>query len=88
MTAERVPAPRPCRACGVELRFARTADGKIMPLEAAKVVVYSVAETPDLVGHVEPTLADRLEGFVAHWNRCPKADAFRNRKAARASADE
>lgn len=91
--SDALPTPRPCRRCGTALVFARTAEGKVMPLDAKPVTVYVTTTQVDLLGASELTRGDRINGHVAHWVTCPHADAFRASgrgppKGARPSADE
>lgn len=91
--SDALPSPRPCRLCGVPLIFARTAEGKVMPLDAKATTVYVTTDQIDLLGKTELTLGDRIAGHVSHWVTCTNADAFRTSgrgppKGARQSADE
>ena len=73
-------APRPCQACGKPLLFARTADGKHMPLDAAETEVFVVGEQIGLLGERELALIDRVRGHVTHFATCPNAGTFRRPK--------
>lgn len=58
---------RPCRACGAPLIFAKTPEGKTVPLDKS-APVYLVAETGLAIR------ANRC--FVSHFKSCPKASEF------------
>ena len=53
-----------CKGCGANIQWVKTAKGKIMPCNLAKVVIV----TKD--GKV-------VSGFTSHFATCPKADKFR-----------
>ena len=77
-----LPAPRACAGCGKPILFARTQDGKIMPLDQTETEIFVVAEQTGLLGERELTLIDRVRGHVTHFATCPKAATFRRRKTA------
>lgn len=79
-----------CRSCGQPIRWAITADGKRMPLDANPTpdgnLVASVVKTaggeelrvrpymPDLERLADGTLRNR---WSSHFRTCPQADAHR-----------
>lgn len=60
-----------CRSCQAEIVWARTVNGKPMPLDAAAVSVFVVEEG----------VARMVKGHVSHFATCPNGPA--HRKAAR-----
>ncbi len=63
---------RQCRACGVPLKFVKTAEGKIVPLDL-RAPVFMINIKAD-----GSELATRAEkGFhVSHYSTCSKASQF------------
>lgn len=61
---------RPCNACGAEITFVRTPQGKALPVDGPELVLVTDA------GEV-------VRGRRAHFASCPKADEFRKRTAAK-----
>lgn len=60
---------RPCRSCGVELIFAKTADGKTVPVDARQHPIYRIVATGG--GNY---LAERIESArISHFVTCPNA---------------
>ena len=65
---------RPCKSCGVALRFARGPNGKAIPLQ--KIArVYQVHVGPDGEEEARPL---EVEGTVyfSHFAACPEASRF------------
>lgn len=59
--------PRPCKKCGAMIRFAKTANGKPMPLDAEPRRMWLMqGET------VEPVMV-----YETHFATCPNAQEFR-----------
>lgn len=60
-----------CKGCGAPIMWIATRDGKKMPLDVAKKVVYVIESdgVPRLV-----------RGHESHFATCPKANTFRKRK--------
>ena len=73
-----------CKACGAEIRFLNTSEGKLMPVNAEAV---SYEPDPNGLftllgpgGHIERgrlAVAGSRIGYVPHWVTCPDADRFR-----------
>jgi len=76
-----------CRACGAEIMFIKTRNGKTMPVDAQ-----SMWFVPDLSGKClyvlpdgttmhgvpgKPDDPDRHIGYISHFATCPEADRFR-----------
>lgn len=53
----------PCKACGAEIVFLRTAAGKLMPVDAETVSPEDTEYEPE-------------SGHVSHFKTCPKANEF------------
>lgn len=79
-----------CRSCGAEIRWARTATGRPMPLDAEPVADGNVAFTgrsvrdargfaaPEVRVESQPPMFDNDEPrYVAHFVTCPNADEWR-----------
>lgn len=66
---------RRCKACGCPLRFVKTKDGKVIPLDV-RSPVYEVQK--DLTGQEIATPA--VEAYVSHFSTCPKSDEFSKTK--------
>lgn len=59
-----------CRACGAKILWARTAAGKIIPLDAC----------PIANGNMRREMLDGSElRYLSHFATCPNADRFRRR---------
>ena len=70
------PVQRRCRGCNKTLLFAKTSEGKIIPLDLS-APVYKL-ET-DMTGVM---VAVRVDAYVTHFASCPKADEFSKGKKA------
>jgi hypothetical protein len=68
---------RSCRACQTPLRFVKTEEGKIIPLDK-RAPVYEVVA--DLTGQVVARRAYSI--YVSHFSTCPKANDFSASKKA------
>lgn len=79
-----------CRSCGAEVRWAHTANGRAMPLDAEPVpdgnVVYTgrdvrndrgVARPEVRVEAQPPMFDDGQPRYVSHFATCPNADQWR-----------
>ncbi len=75
-----------CRDCGAELKFIRTAQGKLLPCEAKPV---TVTHPPEMLvtqegGVFKYDFGDGLDSerkyYRPHWGNCPGADRFRKKK--------
>ena len=80
---------RRCRACGQEIRWIRTTEGKSMPCDPQPVrywrqarargkVVTPAGEVISCVFVGEPRDATGV-GYVPHWATCTRPDIFRER---------
>lgn len=61
---------RPCKGCGKSLIFAKTAEGKIVPLDPVPPT-YRIER--DMLGE---EIAVRSDAVVSHFATCPRADQF------------
>jgi len=66
-----------CRGCGADIIFARTAQGALMPLNAATTKIATVARVPNEV--ITPRVIELVVGHVPHHITCPKADEYRGK---------
>lgn len=70
----------PCRSCGAPIRWARTAAGKHIPLDATPTPDGNVLLTEDgvatVVGGLHVWPPDALR-WTAHFATCPNADEHR-----------
>ena len=76
-----------CKSCGQQILFMKTANGKMMPVNA-KPVTYELDPHGSftLLGPGGVTERGRLvvagsrTGYVPHWVTCPDADKYRRRR--------
>lgn len=74
-----------CRGCGRAIIWARTGDGKMIPLDPRAVVMQVTGYSADPAGEVTElkvgTHRTGLAGhcFVSHFSTCPKAAEFSGR---------
>lgn len=61
-------APRPCRACGTMIFFAKTTAGRGIPLDAKPIGGFTVNEAGE---------AQRITMHRTHFETCPQAEQFR-----------
>ena len=61
---------RPCKACGTPLRFLRTSEGKIIPLDL-RAPVFAVYQEG---GEWKCALID--DAYASHFATCSKASEF------------
>ena len=73
-----------CKSCGAEIRFLNTAEGKLMPVNAAIVTYEIEAGGPTTFlgpgGYIERgrmIVGGSRIGYIPHWCTCPDADRFR-----------
>lgn len=84
-----------CRACGAEIGFIKTKNGKTIPVNPEQIQILKMSSadgvyvTPDgEVVHGKPcsecTNAGKTEqwdvGYISHFATCPEADKFRKRR--------
>lgn len=61
-----------CKGCGAGIRFARTAKGKMMPLDVKPRTFFKIETDWEGKDHL------RVEqGFVSHFETCPKSKQFK-----------
>lgn len=70
----------PCRGCARPIVFARTADGKTIPLDP-RPPIYLVTQVDGEASAVRDTLITTTDGaetshMVTHFATCPKAAEF------------
>jgi hypothetical protein len=66
---------RPCKKCGKDIIFAKTAKGKLVPLDTT-VSVFMAQPSVDEEGR-ESWNAEFIQGaYVSHFSTCPAADEF------------
>lgn len=64
-----------CKGCGKEITWAKTRDGKTIPLDGRPPIYRMWTEgTPDILCEIDPTRA------VTHFATCPKANDFSGSK--------
>lgn len=69
-----------CRGCGRKILWARTSDGKPIPLDAiAPVYLVAEVESPERGDNLTATRAHNA--YVSHFVTCPQRDQFRKPKA-------
>ena len=78
-----------CRACGAEIIWIKTLNGKSMPCDATPIYYRLNSESKEKIVTSKGVVvsADRVSdpgvaygtGFVPHWSTCPDADKFRKR---------
>lgn len=68
---------RLCSKCPARILWAKTVNGKMMPLDAKPEKRYSVRQ--DQNGE---WVAEAVAVYTPHWSTCPKADEFRKPKEA------
>ena len=62
-----------CKACGAEIVWAKTTNGKAMPLDARpERRAVSSLDPDDFVVQIVLT-------WMPHWTTCPQADQFRKK---------
>lgn len=59
--------PVVCRGCGIYIEFIKMKSGKFMPVEPLPIKVITKN------GQV-------VDGYIPHWQKCPKAGTFRKAK--------
>jgi len=74
----------PCKGCGKPIMFARTSDGKTIPLDP-RPPVYLVTEnadgaTCDRIGPGQSLFGHPMATMVSHFATCPKASQFSGSK--------
>jgi hypothetical protein len=70
--------PVRCSSCHAPIFFAKTAAGRLMPLNATPVEVVGKWTIENGVAHYRGIDFQGI-GFVAHWTTCPDAGKFRRR---------
>jgi len=65
-----------CKGCGAEIRWAKTADGKFIPLQNCKHV-YELKRTKD---RGDTAIKYHLPMWISHFLTCPKANDFSGSK--------
>lgn len=71
-----------CRSCGAPMRWARTSNGKAMPLDAEPddtgnvVIIDGHAETHISAGRAEE-VRPGMPRYMPHHATCPQADDWR-----------
>jgi hypothetical protein len=70
-----------CKGCGRKILWARTEDGKAIPLDAV-APVYEVAAVESAERGDSLVARRAKECFVSHFVTCPKRDEFRKPKKA------
>ena len=83
----------PCRACGAELLFIKTQNGKTIPCDAESRRFYACEDGKELFvladgrvkrGRTVPMELDGADiGFISHFATCPEADKFRKPRKSR-----
>ena len=53
-----------CKACGAEIKFIRTENGRQMPVDIKPITVIT-------------SLGKTIKAWTPHWASCPKAEKFR-----------
>jgi hypothetical protein len=79
-----VKATARCRRCGAPIGFARTANGKMMPLDPEPVEDGNVfvVEAPGSVTAIVASKANPTppgEPHLSHFATCPAAESFRRK---------
>lgn len=76
-----------CRGCGAAILWARTPQGRSMPVDPLPVSVVLDREGPLSVvlagGEVARAALDqrsRVQGWIPHWNTCQCPQRFRRKK--------
>lgn len=64
-----------CRSCGAPIVFAKTAAGRLMPIDALEVSGFAVDVTTD-----PPTLIEQVKVHQSHFATCPNADQHRKKR--------
>jgi hypothetical protein len=74
-----------CKGCNQEIFFARTATGRLIPLDATSLVYETASVDANGTHHV----VIRRFAWVSHFRTCPKATEFsRSRSAQPATTTE
>lgn len=71
-----------CRSCGAEIRWARTENGRNMPIEKdpnGNIVLEDGGSAP-LAVVVPPDVAPERTRWISHFAKCPNAAAHRKKK--------
>lgn len=70
-----------CKACGAEIIWKKTVEGKNMPLDAKprKMAVLEAAFAHGVEIKAEPCVKI-VDAYTTHWETCPEADRFRRSK--------
>lgn len=67
----------PCKGCGKPIVWARTPDGKRIPLDPRPpVYLWSANETEDGYACFRADKTESTAYFVSHFATCPKANDF------------
>ena len=69
---DRRPKLVPCKGCGQMIFFARTATGRMIPLDASSLVY----ETASVDANGTPNVTIRRHAWVSHFRTCSKASEF------------
>ena len=81
----------PCRGCGQEIAFIKTAKGKTMPVNP-EAVYFIPAGGPNTYVMVDGSIQRGREpdtedwgkpaqiGYISHFATCPAADSFRGKR--------
>lgn len=64
-----------CRGCGKEMVWAKTADGRAIPIDLRPVIYRIIGPGPNYAAARVPT----GEYAVSHFATCPKASEFSSR---------
>lgn len=78
-----------CRGCRAPIRWEKTKNGKGMPLDPeprddGSVVIRELAGGAVRIAHVlhaDEAPFDGEKRYRVHWDACPKAEKFRQKKA-------
>lgn len=75
-----------CRACGCVIRWAKSENGRPIPLDIAPAADGNIVIRPGPIAHVlkkdeEPTAAT----FKSHFATCPERDRFKKPRPAEAA---
>lgn len=68
---------KPCDGCHKPMIWARTPEGKWVPLDPTPPV-YTVVPIKGADGYPRPEAARNMLAFVSHFVTCPKRDQFKN----------
>jgi hypothetical protein len=69
-----------CRSCNAPIRWARTAQGKAMPLNPTPALGGNVDVDADGVAHVVKPEPD-VRRYTSHFVNCPQANGHRKARA-------